>query len=193
MKLTKQSFRKQLLAVVMVLPLTVGLMGCSVDTVLSDIDIALQTAQNLETAIGAVSPADAAVLSLLTGLATTGVTAIQAAYNSYESSKTASNLANVVALAKALQANLPQELAAAHITDPNAVAKATAWANLITDTVGAIVNQIQPPAMATPTSQAKAMPTPELLQARWQSEVCRGDVACGALVKVHHKHAKLKL
>ncbi len=164
--------------------------ACTVDEVLSSIDTALQTASALSAAVGAVSPADAALLNLLTGVGVSGIQAIQTAYDNYEKNKTASKLQDVVVAAQAIQSNLPQELSALHISDPNAVAKATAWVNLMTDCAQAIVSQVT--AVSGKATATYAL-TPEYIQGRWQSQVCGGNSACGALVKVHHKHARVKL
>jgi hypothetical protein len=177
-------------AVIAVLCFTIVLTACTVDQVLSDIDLVLQTAANLEGAIGAVSPADGAALQLLTGLGIAGVNAIKTAYDNYEKNKTSSNLQNVVVAAQAIQSNLPQELAAAKIVDPMAVQKATAWVNLVTDTAVAIVNAVSPSTANISARTIGGMPTPEGLQMRWQTQVCLGDTACGALVHVHHKHGR---
>jgi hypothetical protein len=163
--------------------------ACSVDQVLESIDVALQTAANLSTAIGAVSPADAAALTILTGIGATGINAIKNAYDAYEKSKTASNLQNVVVAAQTIQSNLPAELAALRITSPQAVTKATAWVNLVSDTAAAVVTAVG--ATTGTAAKAAATLTPQALQARWQSEVCSGDTVCGGLVKVHTKHGKL--
>jgi hypothetical protein len=192
MKLSTQKFSKQILATLLIYPLTLALMGCSVDTVLSDIDLALQTAASLETAIGAVSPADSAALQLLTGIATAGLNAIQKDYDTYEASKSAGDLQKVEAAANALQVNLPQELAAAHITSTTAVTKATAWVNLVVLATNAVLNEVGA-VSAVSAHTVTTIPTPEALQAKWQSEVCSGDTACGNLVKVHKKHAPRKL
>jgi len=170
-----------------------SLVACTVDEILSSIDAALQTAQGLSAAVGAVNPADAAELQLLSGLGIAGIQAIQKAYDTYESNKTTNNAQNVVVAAQAIQTNLPQELAAMHITDPSAVQKATAWVNLMTDCASAIVTEIQ---AVSPAAGPKAVKpyalTPEYIQQRWLTDVCQGDTACGNLVKVHHKHhAKL--
>lgn len=167
-------------------------LGCTVDQVLSSLDAVLQTAESLETAVGAVSPADAAVLTLLTGLAVTGIQTIQKDYDTYEKNKTASNLQNIVVAAQTLQKTLPQNLAAAHIENASAVQKATAWVNLVTTSVESAVSLIAP-AVASSSLSAHAvrtLVTPEGIQARWQAEVCSGDTSCGALVKPHHKHSR---
>lgn len=177
---------------------TVACTPAQVDTVLSDIDLVLQTANSLEAAIGSVSPADAAALSLLTGLAIKGIGVIQTDYNAYEASKTASNLQNVVVAAQTLQANLPTELSALHIVSSNAVTKATNWVNLVVSAAAAVVTAVTEvtgtPGVATAATARTThgfvvSVTPESLQARWTAEVCSGDTACGALVKVNHKHA----
>lgn len=172
--------------------------ACTVDQVLSSIDVALQTAAQLTTAVGAVSPADAALITLLTGLATNGVNAIQTAYDTYEKNKTASNLQNILVAAQTLQTDLPSLLSASHITDPTTVQKVTAWVNLMVACAQGIINEVQalsptPAPAAVSMSRTAIALTPEAIQAAWQSQVCNGDAACGALVKVHHKHAKWHL
>jgi len=171
----------------------VSLIACTqaqVDAVLSDADLVLQTANSLSTAIGAVSPGDAAALNLLTGVAITGINAVKTAYDTYEANKTASNLQNVVVAAQAIQTNLPAELAALHIVDTNAIAKATAWVNLVVSVAEAIVSAVG--GVTAAHAANLAIPTPEFLQVRWLNEVCAGDTACGSLVKVHHKHLPRK-
>lgn len=173
-----------------------SLTACTVDQVLSSIDVALQTAAQLSTAVGAVSPADGALITLLTGLASSGITAIQTAYDTYEKNKTTSNLQNVLDAAQALQVNLPALLAASHISDPATVQKVTAWVNLMVSCAQAIVSEVQalsPSATPSVTHAATYALTPENIQARWQTDVCKGDAKCGALVKVHHKHAPFRL
>lgn len=177
--------------------LSLSLIACTqaqVDLVLSDIDLVLQTANSLSAAVGAISPAEAAALSLLTGLGTKGIEAVKKAYDDYEANKNASNLQNVLVAAQSIQSNLPQELAALHISNQNAVSKASAWVNLVTDVAGFVVTTVSSVQAGTSIRRSvTALPTPERLQVRWQSEVCAGDTGCGNLVKVHHKRGHLKL
>lgn len=173
--------------IVLILFSMITMTACTVDEVLSSIDAALQTAQGLSAAVGAVSPVDAASLTLLTGIGITGIEAIQKAYDTYQKNKTASTLQSVVAAAQAVQTNLPQELAALHISSVNAVTKATAWVNLMTDCAQAIVTELTSASSGNRQATVYTL-TPESIQSRWASQVCNGDVACGALVKVHHKH-----
>ena len=173
--------------------LCVSLVACTVDEVLSSIDVALQTAASLSTAIGAVSPADGAAITLLTGLGIKGLQAIQAAYDQYEKNKTSSTLQNVVDAATAIQTNLPQELAALKISSPEAVTKATAWVNLMVACAQGVVTVVTAAAGSRRATAASYTLTGEYIQSQWQSTVCGGDAACGALVKVHHKHAHWKL
>jgi hypothetical protein len=193
-------FWKQCLCILMLYPVVMftACTAAQVDMVLSDVDLVLQTANSLGAAIGAISPADAAALSLLTGVAITGVNAIKTAYDAYEASKTASNLQNVIVAAQTLQKNLPQELAVLHIQSQNAVTKATAWVNLVVSTAEAVVTTVSAVTGAPTTAKTHGFivsVTPESLQARWQQEVCSGDTACGTLVRIHHKktarHLKL--
>jgi len=171
--------------------MTTACTQAQVDAVLSDTDLILQTADSLGSAIGAVSPADAAALSLLTGVAIAGVNAIKTTYDTYEANKTASNAQNVIAAAQAIQKNLPQELAALHIVSTNAVAKATAWVTMVVDTAAQIVSQVS--GLVGGTRASVGLPTPESLKARWTADICSGDAACGNLVTVHHKHLHRKV
>jgi hypothetical protein len=167
-----------------------------VDLVLSDADLIWQTANSLSIAIGAVSPADAASISVLTSVAISGINVIKADYDTYEADKTASNLQNVQVAIQAVQTNLPQELAALHIVDVTAASKVTAWVSLVTSLLTTILSTIG--AVATPEGVgqehvAGMIPTPESLKIRWLNEVCSGDAVCGNLVKVNHKHLRRKL
>jgi hypothetical protein len=166
--------------------------GCTVDQVLTDIDVALQTAQQVETAIGAISPADAAILEGLTGLAVSGLQAIQKDYDTYEASKNGNDLQKTLEAVKALQTNLPSTLAAAHIYSPAAQAKCAAWVNLTVTTLQAVTEALAPTPTASAASKTPTLPTAESIQARWLAEVCSGDTACGKLVKVHRKHVPHK-
>jgi hypothetical protein len=187
---------------VIVTPPVVIMSGCTpaqVDTVLSDIDLVLQTSEQVETAIGSISPADAAALEMVTSFAMSGINAIKADYDTYEASKATGDLQKLQAAVQSLQTNLPLNLKAAKISSANAVAKATSWVNLVVSTLAEIVTQFAPAVAATNQGLAQsrmavvALPTPESLQAHWQTEVCSGDVACGKLVKVHHKKTPRRL
>jgi len=171
--------------------LLISSIACSTDEVLSTIDVALQTAANLESIVGAVSPADAAALEALTGLASVGLSAIKKDYDTYEASKAQGDLQKLQAAIAALQSNLSQNLNAAHIVSPAAVQKTTAWVNLINSSLDAVISTIEatlhPSALAA--RNMAQLPTPESLQSRWATEVCLSDAACGAKVKVHKKHA----
>lgn len=161
--------------------------ACTVDQVLSDIDVALQASQSIIVAVGTISPADAAVVSALTSIAITGLQVIQKDYDDYKASNSTTTLQKISEAIQVLQANLQQNLAAAHISDANTMAKVTAWVNLVSITLVAVSATIN--ASKNPTKMsAVALPTPESLHTRWVNEVCNGDKACSKLVKVHKKH-----
>jgi hypothetical protein len=187
----KRSIAARGLALALTAVLLLTTTACSVDQVLSTIDVALQTAANLESIVGAVSPADAAALEALTGLATAGLNAIKSDYDTYEASKAQGDLAKLQAAIGALQKNLSLNLAAAKISSATAVEKTTNWVNLINSSLDAVVSTLQaalhPGALAS--RNMAQLPTPESLQARWQAEVCAGDAVCGARVKVRKKRA----
>ena len=178
------------------------MLSCSVDQALSDVDVVIQIAANLGVAVGNVSPADAAIVQTFTTIATQGVAAVQAAYDTYEKSGATTDLTKLQAAIGAVQVNLSQEFAAAHISDPGTQAKITAWAQLIaaslaalsaalpqlTMQAGALLNEPTPHVKGSFT---QAIPTPEVLKSRWDSEICLGDTKCAKRVKVHHYHGFL--
>ena len=159
--------------------------ACTVDQVLADIDLVIQMTASITTAVGAVSPADAAILNTVVTVATTGLAAVQAAYDTYKASGATTDLAKVQAAIAAVKTNLAQELVAMHITDPAATQKVTAWVNLVTVTLNAVLGLLPQLGVTAGTSQYKVeVISPKALQARWVSEVCKGDAACGKLVKI---------
>jgi hypothetical protein len=171
----------------------------SVDTVLSDIDLVLQTGNVVCSAIGVVLPADSAACQAISGVGITGIQAIQTAYDAYKASGAVTDLQKLQAALAAIKTNLPAELAAAHIVDPAAVAVVTAWVGLVVGTVNDIITlipELQTPASASATTPSRlaarvallgsAFPTPESLKAKWETDVCRGNATCGNLVKVRH-------
>jgi hypothetical protein len=194
---------KKLALSALVLVLCLSLAACTVDQVLSDIDLLLQTAAQIGTAVGAVSPADGAIITALSAIATKGITTLQKTYDSYKASGATTDLAKVRAAANALNSNLAAELAAAHISDPATLAKVTAWCTLIYTTTNLVLNALpQATASAEQPSGAMSMfggspkrapiviqiPTPEQLQAQWETQVCKSDQKCGKLVKARHVH-----
>lgn len=199
--------RKVLLGVVALL-LCFSLVACSVDEVLTDVDLALQMTASLETAIGNVSAQDGAALSRMVAIATTGLTAIQKTYDDYVSSGAQTDLDKVQAMARVLQSNLQNELDAAHITNPATVQKVQAWVGLVSVALQAVLqlskqvsdnrssfercapdgrfSDCMGGAMSfAPLSAGSviSVPSAALLKARWEKEVCHGDKKCGKLVK----------
>lgn len=112
-------------------------------------------------------------------------------YNAYVADKTSVGAkATLVAAIEAIQANLPANLAALHISDPATVARVTAAVNIILDFVDSIAGQIPATAASTAASRLArgAGPIPKVpsaaqIRARWGTDVCKGDAACVALLK----------
>jgi hypothetical protein len=183
---------KKILSSLLACVLCLSLVACSVDQVLTDVGVAIQIAASIGAAVGPISAVDAAEVAKLSAIATQGLNAVKAAYDAYKASGATTDLAKLQAAVDAVQANLPAELAAAHISDPNAMSKVTAWVGLVVTSVAAIaaaIPQLTSPVVAA-SKKAKLMaslPSAKTLQARWASEVCKGDVKCSALVKVN-KH-----
>lgn len=169
--------------------------ACTVDEVLTSIDAGLQVAQDLNSAVGTVLPADAALIALLENAAIAGITSIQTAYDAYEKNKTADNKQNVVDAANLLQKNLPTKNSEMKFSNPVTTQKATAWTNLLVDCAASIETQLTgtsstPRAIGTTAHPQRATPVPysaEAIKAAWTNNVCFGDSVCGSLVKIHHK------
>lgn len=183
---------KKFSCLVLVSILSLSLVACSVDQVLADVDLALQMTASLEVAVGNLSPADGAILAKLVGIASNGLVAVQAAYKTYEASGAQSDLDKAQEAARIVQMNLGQFLAAAHISNDAAVKKVTAWVNLVTIALDAVLQlskQIRAAVPQTPgqfaavdKAAAPLIPTATELHKRWQKEVCAGDKKCGKLV-----------
>jgi hypothetical protein len=176
---------KKTLSSLLVLILCFSLVACTVDQVLADINVLIQIAASIGAAVGNVSPADSIIIQKLSGIATAGIAAIQTAYDTYKNSGATTDLQKVQAAIAAVQTNLSQELAAAHITDPASQQKVTNWVNLIYSTLAAILAALP----QLQTLQKNGRPkitlavTPKTLKFRWDNEVCQNNSACSALVK----------
>lgn len=179
--LTSASLSKSALA--LILSCTLFLSACN--QVLADIGVAIETANSIGAAVGAVSPADAAIIQGLSATALLGLNTIKTTYDAYKASGASTDLQKLQAAIAAVQANLPAELAASHITDPNAVRIVTAWVGLIVTTLNAILAALPQFALVSGPKVAllAPLPTPKSLKARWANEVCLNDAACTALVK----------
>lgn len=181
-------------ALALTLACTMVLVACTVDQVLSDIDIGLQIAANLAPAVGALNPADAAIITALTTVATDGINAIQKAYDEYEATHAQTALAKIVAAVDTVNLNLSTDLATFHITNKETVDKVNAWCKLIYSITNAVASALPAMDQTLPDTvrrqKAALLPTPEDLQASWAAQVCLNDTSCAGLVKVHHVHAR---
>jgi hypothetical protein len=180
---------KKFLSGLLALVLCFSLTACTTDQVFADINVADQIATTILQAVGTVAPGDAAFISELSTIASNGIEVIEADYKTYKASGAATDLAKLQAALTAFQVNLPAALAAVHITDAASAAKVTNWVNLLVTSVAAIVAALPQLTSAQVSAVQKAsvavsLPTAKVLQARWASEVCQGDKACGKLVKV---------
>ncbi len=174
-------------ALFMVLCLIISTTACTTDQALADADVLVQIAGSLGVAVGAVSPADAAIVAVFSTLATGGVSDITAAVKAWQSQGSQSNLTKLQSTIAEVQSNLSSELQHAKITDPNTQAVVTKWVALLNSGIAALVAGI--PALQAANAAAAEVPTPESLQARWASEVCANNRKCANHVKVHRKTA----
>jgi hypothetical protein len=170
--------------VAVLLALTLALVACSVDQVLSDIDLVLQTANVVCSTIGVVAPADAAACAAISGAAIAGLTVVKEDYDTWKASGATSDLQKLEDAITTVKTNLEAELQAAHISDPNAVRVVTAWVDLVSSSLTAILNLL--PQLQSNKAALNGVVTPESLKARWTAEVCGGNAQCGNLVTVHH-------
>jgi hypothetical protein len=177
---------KRASSIVLVAVLCFSLAACSTDQVLADINMVLQTANVVCSSLGVVAPVEAAACSAIATIASTGLNVIKADYDAWKAQPNATNLQKLQGAIAELKANLPQELAAAHITNPQTQSTVTAWVNLVTSTLDSVLSIL--PNLATNERRksirlTSSFPTPQSIQARWQTEVCKGDPKCGSLVK----------
>lgn len=161
--------------------LSIAMLACTVDQVLTDLNLLVTISGAIIPALGNVSPEDAAIAQKMSTIASDGIAAVQAAYKDYKASGGTTGLAEVQAAVTAVKDNLAQELAAAHISNPAVVQKVTAWVNLISTTLNAVLSALPQPGVVG--AQVGSVPAPAHIKARWQMEVCGGDAKCAALVK----------
>lgn len=188
----KRPIAIRVLALLLCFGFVISETACTVDQVLSDIDVAIQIAASLAPAVGTVAPADGALITVFSTLASGGMKDIQSAYDAWSKSGSTSDLQKAQAVIAEVKGNLSHELQTAHISDPKTVTAVTNWCNLLYSSLTAVEAAFPQSAQAGVQAHAASapIPTPESLQARWVSEVCSGDAKCSKLVKVHHVHAK---
>lgn len=166
--------------------------ACSTNAILDDINLAIQTANAVGSAVGAVSPQDAAEISKLSGIASAGLKVIQDDYKAFESSKSQSDADKVRAVAQVISSNLANELAAARISNPDSQNKVTAWVSLVTGAINAILDALPSTGVVSArTVVLKNIPTADALKAQWDAGVCQGDSRCKGLVKAPKHHSTL--
>lgn len=199
-------FANKMLALGLVCTLMVLESACfTVDQVLSDVDLLVQTSTAICQSVGSVSPQDAAACQVLATVAEAGLTSVRTTYDAYEQSGAVGDLAKVRAAITAIQQNLPQELAASRISDPRAVQKASAWVNLIVTSLNDVLTLIPQLTPTTTTAQVQlaslklvkdnpaaakrvATMSAKSLRARWASEICGGEATCSARVNPRPVH-----
>jgi len=173
--------RKKAIAVTLCL----FLVACTTDQILADIQVLIQIATAIlpvVTNLDHLDSAEQAEITKLSSIAVNGIAAIATDYQAYKKSGAITDLQKLQAAIGAIQWNLKQELAAAQIKDPVTIAKVTAWVNLIVTTLDAIRAQL-PSLQFRPLTSTIMLPTPAVLKARWDSEVCNGEATCSARVK----------
>jgi hypothetical protein len=185
----------KILSSLLVLVLCFSMVACSVDQALADINLLITTSAVICTAIGQVSPADSAACGVLASVASSGLAVVKTDYDAYKASGATTDLQKINAAVAAINTNLPAELAAAHISDPVVQQKVTAWVKLITATTTAVL-ELLPQLQNAPTKTAKMAVlhsaagtqslSPEVIKARWASDVCAGEKACAGKVKVQY-------
>lgn len=183
---------KKLLAVI--LTLCMFMTACSVDQVLADINVLIQAASSIAVAVGPLSANDATAINLIASIASTGLSTIQADYDLYKKSNAATDLQKLQAAIAAVQTNLPQELAAAHIVDEHAQRTVRAWVGLTSATlmtVATLLPQFKNASKSQRMIMARQAMTevslaPETIKARWDKDVCEGVSPCRHMVEVHN-------
>lgn len=181
--------KRKLVAFSVAVVLCLSTIACTTDQVLADINVLIQIAASVGSAVGSVSPADAALIQKASGIASVGMAEIQSAYSAYKAAPTATTEQRVQAAVSQCRADLDKELGIAQITDPVSQQKVKNWANLIYSTLDAVLVAL--PQLQTkgkfglPSAKVRvAMSiTPSSLKSRWNTEVCSGDKACAGLVR----------
>lgn len=194
---------KKILSVVIAAILCFSMVACSVDEVLTDLDLAVQMTATLIPALGNISTSDAAEVAKLTTIAEEGLAVVRMDYEAYETSGATSDLARVQAVADALRSNLSQNLQAAHIGNEETVRRVTAWVGLVALTLDAITRLSQQavvlPAHCYAGSKFETcmsfassvagmyVPKAATLKKDWDKKVCKGNKACEVKIRKSKK------
>lgn len=168
---------------VLVAILCFGLVSCTTDQILADINLLIQIAAEIATAVGSVSPNDGAIINNLSSVASKGMSVVLAAYQEYKKSGATTDLDKVKAAIQSAKDQLAAALAAAHITNPAKVTQINNWANLIIGTLNVILAALPQFQANRKLPKGVIVPTPASIKLQWRMSVCNNDPTCTALVK----------
>lgn len=158
-----------------------SMVGCSsawLSVAIKDLPVLIQEALNIASLVTLVTGAstnDAIVINKISGIAAASLNVIQADYDAYKANPTATNLEKIQSAIAAVQANLPAELAAAHISNPALQVKVQTAVTLILTTVSTFAALIPSATAKTAESVPVKPPTPKQLRDQWNSTVCGVD------------------
>jgi hypothetical protein len=161
--------------------------GCTaqwISVALADLPVLAQMALNIATLVSALngkqpSAREVSAIRNISATAQTELSTLQGLYSQYKANPEASRLQKIQAVIAGIQQQLPEQLQAAHISDPALAAKVTAAVGLILSTVESFAALM--PAGVTPhvvSARTKSLPKANDLKARWNAEVC-GTGECG--------------
>ena len=155
---------------------TTGCTDAWVKVALADLPILVQMAINISTLVsvvgGQTSPSDVAAINKISAEANTDLTLIDTLYNQYKANPSTGTLQAIQNAIAVLNTNLPNELAAAHISNVALQAKVQAAVGLILTTVttfSALLPQSGP--HTAEDVSPKSLPTPKELKRAWNAQV----------------------
>jgi hypothetical protein len=164
--------------------------GCTaqwIGVALADLPVLTQMALNIATLVTTmqkgqtVNPAEAAAIQNVSAEASRELNLLQTLYQQYKANPDASTLQKMQDCITELSRRLPQQLQAAHISDPALAVRVTAAVNLIVSTVESFAALM--PAAKPVAARRIAIPRVRELKSRWNQQVCGASQVVGCEMK----------
>lgn len=175
--------------------LFLGLVACSVDQVIANIDIALQGAQNIGTVVSTINPADGDIVETAAATIIADLGLIKSLYDGWASSGATTDLNKIQAAVEQAEENQTQIEMATHLFDPASKIAFAAFmeiTDLALDTVVHVVGGNSTPQSAFNAATGFASVghpkySAKDLKRKWDNNVCKGEKACRDRVKIGKK------
>lgn len=160
-----------------------------INTIGQYLPVAIQIATSIVQLIGVFGSAqtsaqDQAAVQAIGQEATKDWQLLQTLYQQYQATPSPTTQAQIENILQVITSNLPAELAAAHIKDPNLLNSVTAAVNLLVTVADTIIAQlpVKSPQLKARKSAVTNKLSPSAVKQQWNVLVCGGKQTCMDLV-----------